>query len=272
MSWHIPEPMARAYVDGDVQGARAASIEAHVMTCESCRSLVGREVSTDRLDAIWSGVQDEVDTPRASWAERLLSMVGLSDSDARLVAAAPSLRLSWFTALAAVLTFAAWASQTGDRGLALFLIVAPIVPMIAVAGAYGPWIDPTYEVSVSSSYPTLRLLLLRSAAVVATSALLAGGASLFVPDARVAAAWVLPCLALVSVTLVLSRWLPLLWAVGVVAASYALPLVIALASDVDVRDVVVSRALQTTALVVAVAAVAFMVSDPQLRAAWRRKQ
>ena len=28
MTWHIPEPMALAYVSGEVQGARAASIEA----------------------------------------------------------------------------------------------------------------------------------------------------------------------------------------------------------------------------------------------------
>jgi len=272
MTWHIPEPMALAYVSGEVQGARAASIEAHVMTCATCRSLVGREVPTDRLDAIWADVEELVDSPRRSLAERLLTRVGLPESDARLVASAPSLHLSWLTAIAGVLAFAAWASQNGDRGLALFLIVAPIVPVVAVAGAYGRWIDPTYEVSVSSSYPTLRLLLLRSTAVVIAAGLLAVVASLLVPDARVAAAWILPCLALVAVTLVLSRWLPLLWSAGFVATCYVLPLLSGLYQDADVTGLVLSNAVQLTALVVAAAAITFMFTDPQMRAALRRNQ
>jgi hypothetical protein len=272
MTWHIPEPMALAYVSGDVHGARAASIEAHVMTCPTCRELVGREVPTDRLEAIWADVEELVDAPRPSWAERLLTVLGVPDTDARLMASAPSLHLSWLTAVAVVLAFAAWASQTGDRGLAVFLIVAPIVPVVAVAGAYGRWIDPTYEVSVSSSYPTLRLLLLRASAVVVASGVLAGFASLLVPDARVAAAWVLPCLALVTVTLALSRWLPLLWSAAFVAACYVLPLLSGLHQDANVLDLVISRGVQLTALLVAAAAVTFMLTDPQLRAALRRSQ
>jgi hypothetical protein len=42
MSWHVPEQLAVAYVGGDVQGARAASVEAHILTCDICRSLVRR--------------------------------------------------------------------------------------------------------------------------------------------------------------------------------------------------------------------------------------
>ena len=272
MTWHIPQPMALAYVSGEVQGARAASIEAHVLSCAACRSLVGGEVSTDRLEAIWADVEELVDAPRPTWAERLLTRIGVPDTDARLMASAPSLHLSWLTAVAAVLGFAAWASQNGDRGMALFLIVAPVVPVVAVAGAYGRWIDPTYEVSVSSSYPTLRLLLLRAAAVVVASGVLAAFASLLVPDARVAAAWVLPCLALVTVTLALSRWLPLLWSASFVAALYVMPLLGGLYQDADVLGLVISRAVQLTALFVAITAVVFMFTDPQLRAALRRNQ
>jgi hypothetical protein len=270
MSWHIPEPMARAYVDGDVQGARAASIEAHVMTCEVCRELVGREVATERLDAIWSEIEDGVDTPRPGFLERLLTRIGLDATDARLVAVAPSLHLAWFCSLALVLALAVWVSHAGERGTGLFLIVAPLVPVAAVAGAYGPWTDPTYEVSVSSPYPTLRLLLLRSVAVTASSGALAAVASLWAPDLRTAVAWVLPCLALVSVTLVVSRWLPLTWAAGLVAVLYGLPLMSALYSDVDVAAVVLSRSLQITALVVAAGSFVVIIRDPQTRFALRR--
>jgi hypothetical protein len=272
MSWHVSEPLALAYVAGDVHGARAASVEAHVMACGACRSLVAGGVSTDRVEAIWSEIEEQVDAPRATWAQRLLMGVGMPETDARLVAAAPSLHASWLSAIVVVLAFAVWAGQAGDRGAVVFLIVAPLVPVLAVAGAYGPRVDPTYEIGVSSPYPTLRLVLLRSAAVVLASGAVAALASLLVPDATVAAAWLLPSLALVSLTLVLARWLALPVAAGAVAVCYAVPLMAALFADAAVLDVVQSAALQWAALAVGVAALMFMAADPQLRAALRRNR
>jgi hypothetical protein len=270
MTWHIPETLARAYVDGDIRDARAASVEAHLMACTVCRSLVAEGVSTDRLGSIWSAVEEQVDAPRATSTERLLTRVGLPETDARLVAAAPTLRASWFAALVAVLAFAVWVGQAGGRGAVVFLIVAPLVPVLAVAGAYGPRVDPTYEMSASTPYPTIRLVLLRSAAVVLASDALALAASMLVPDAGVAAAWLLPSLALVGLTLAIARWLSLPVAAGTVSVVYALPLLAALLADADVLDIVRSAALQWTALAVGVAALLFLTSDPQLRAALRR--
>lgn len=272
MNWHVPERLAVAYSVGEVQGARAASIEAHVMSCETCRSLVGAAVSDVRLESIWTAVADEVDAPRRTWSERLLHRIGMTESDARLVAAAPALHLSWLTSLAAVLVFAVWASNTSDRGATLFLIVAPVVPVLAVMGAYGQRIDPTYEVSVASPYPTLRLVLLRSATVVAVSGALALAASTLVPQGQLAAAWLLPCLALVMLTLILTRWVPQPVAAGTVAAGYALPLLVALVDDREVSAVLTSAALQWTSVAVAVAALTVMTADPQLRTALRRNR
>ena len=270
MSWHVPEQLAIAYVDGAVHGARAASVEAHILTCSECRGLVNADVSDDRLLAIWSSVVDEVDAPRRRWSERVLSHLGVPDSDARLVAAAPTLQLSWVTALAAVLIFAVWASNASDRGVTLFLVLAPVAPVLAVAGAYGPRVDPTFEMSVSSPYPTLRLILLRSAAVVAVSGLLALTVSPFVPSARVSAAWLLPCLALVALTLVLARWIALPVAAFGVAAAYALPLFSALINGRDVSTALLSPALQWGAAAVAIVAAATLFADPRLRTALRR--
>ncbi|MEO8106257.1 MAG: zf-HC2 domain-containing protein [Actinomycetes bacterium] len=270
MSWHVPEQLVAAYVEGAVRGARAASIEAHVLSCQACRAMVGAEVSSDRLESIWSTVVDEVDAPRRTWPERLLGAIGLPDTDARLIAAAPSLRLSWLASVGVVLLFAAWASNTSDRGATLFLILAPVIPVLAVAGAYGPRIDPTYEMSAATPYPTLRLILLRSATVVAVSGLLALAASTFVPDGDIAAAWLLPCLALVSLTLVLTRWVPLPVAAAGVAAVYALPLLSALIDNRDISAALLSPALQWAAAVVAVAALSLLSTDPHLRTALRR--
>ena len=53
------------------------------------------------------------------------------------------------------------------------------MPVAGVAFAYGPDVDPSYEVGAAAPYSALRLLLLRTAAVLATSlplALAAGAA------------------------------------------------------------------------------------------------
>ena len=270
MSWHVPETLARAYVAGDINGARAASVEAHVMSCAMCRELVSSDASAERLNAIWSSVEDVVDSPRTTWVERLLMRLGVGEGDARLVAAAPSLRASWFLAMVAVLAFATWASQIGERGVVVFLIVAPIVPVLAVAGAYGPRIDPTYEVSVASPYPTLRLMLLRSGAVVVASGVLAGLAATVVPDARVAVAWLLPAVALLAMTLMLTRWLSLPVAGASVATCYAVPLIVAFVNHTAVLDTVLSQSMQFAAMAIAIVAFAVAWSDPHLRASLRR--
>ncbi len=270
MTWHVPEPLVAAYVDGAVQGARAASIEAHILACADCRARVNSAVSVDRLTSIWSSVLDDAENPRQSWAEWLLTRAGVPEADARLVAAAPSLHLSWLASLAAVLLFAAWASNTSDRGAALFLILAPVIPVLAVAGAYGPRIDPTYEVSVASPYPTLRLVLLRSASVVAASGALALAASALVPDGEIAAAWLLPSLALITLTLLLTRWLALPVAAFGVAAAYAVPLLAITLDHGGVSTALTSAALQWSAAAVVVVALALLTADPHMRAAMRR--
>ena len=272
MSWHVSEQLVTSYVTGELVGARAASVEAHVMTCAECRGAVNAEVAPERLTTIWSVVEDEVDTPRRTWAERVLTSFGMSASDARLVSVAPSLHASWLLSLAAVLSFAVWASNAKSGGATLFLILAPIVPVLAVGGSYGRGIDPSFEVSVASPYPTMRLVLLRSTAVVAVSGALAVVASLFVPGSGEAAAWLLPCLALLSITLVLARWFTLPFAAAGVAACYALPLIGALVNDRDVSQLLLSTSLQAAAVALAIGCFALLAHDPMLRLALRRNR
>ena len=272
MSWHVSDQLVASYVTGELQGARAASVEAHVMTCARCRGAVNAGVRPERLNGIWTAVQDQVDRPRRSWAERVLVSMGMSESDARLVSVAPSLHASWLLSLAAVLAFAVWASNSRSSGTTVFLILAPIVPVLAVGGSYGRWIDPTFEVSLASPYPTMRLVLLRSTAVVAVSGALALVASLFVPSGDDAAAWLLPCLALLLLTLVLARWFALPLAAAGVAACYAAPLLGALINDRNVSRLLLSAPLQWVALALAVGCLALLTHDPMLRSALRRNR
>lgn len=263
MTWHLDPAWVRDYADGALGGARAASLEAHVVTCAGCRDLMAAAAPTARLAAVWAGVEERVDAPRRTWAERLLLQLGVSEHDARLLAAAPSLQLSWLLALTVVLAFAATAASADDRGLRFFLAVAPLVPVLGVAGAYGRGIDPTYETTRATPYPSYRLLLLRVVAVLAVSLVVTGAFALLVTGGWPAAAWLLPSLAMVGVVLVLTRFVELPVAAAAVAGTYLLALASVVASRGEVVDLF-ARSGQLVSLAVVLLCLALVLSPSRL--------
>ena len=193
MTWHADASLLARYAAGQIDDARASSVEAHLVACAGCRAAVAGNVKVDRLDAIWGEVEAIVDTPRLGIVERLLRALGVKDHFARLLAATPSLQLSWLLGMSASLAFVVAAAGAGRRQPVLFLVVAPLLPVVGVAAAFGPGLDPTYEVAMAAPLGTFRLLLLRSAAVLATTTLLAGIASFALPVLDwTAGAWLLP--------------------------------------------------------------------------------
>jgi hypothetical protein len=98
-----------------------------------------------------------------------------------------------------------------------------------VAFAYGPDVDPSYEVGVAAPYPAARLLLLRTASVLATSLPLVLVAALLLPGMSwTAVTWLLPALAFTALVLAASTWtrptfaavsLGIAWACAVGAAA-----------------------------------------------------
>lgn len=209
-SWHADEVLMEAYANDATDEARAYSLEAHLVACELCRTRLAAAVPRQHLEALWESVVIALDAPRVGFVERALLRLGVSEHVARLLAATPSLRISWLGAIAVALAFAVAAAHTGPNGLLAFLVVAPLVPLAGVAAAYGPRMDPTYEIGLAAPIRTFRLLLIRTAAVVATSVLLAGLASLALPSLDwTAAAWLLPALGLTALSLALSTvWSP----------------------------------------------------------------
>lgn len=220
MTWHADPALLRRYAQGEVDDTRASSVETHLLACEVCRVELSAIVPVAPLDRIWLEVVDSFDAPGRGVVERFLVWVGIPDHVARLLAATPALRLSWLLAVAAALGFAVVASHAaggtgtseGDRILP-FLVVAPLIPLAGVATAYGPGVDPTYEIGLAAPMRSYRLLLIRALAVVTTSSVLAGAASLTLPGLDwSAAAWLLPSLALSVATLVWSTYWPPQWA------------------------------------------------------------
>jgi hypothetical protein len=211
MNWHADDAVMSAYLQGRLDPVGAASVEQHLWACSPCRAALAAAAPLPQaeLDGIWLGIRETIESPAPTLVERLAIRLGVPESDARLLAAAPSLRPSWLTGLVAASALALVAAWVGDpEAIALFLIVAPLAPLAGIAMAFGPHADPAHEVVAAAPYPALRLLLLRAAAVLLTSIpVVAVTAALLPLQEWVAVGWLLPALAFSLGALALSRWL-----------------------------------------------------------------
>ena len=212
-STHIDEQLLTSYSILSVTAAAAAGIEAHLMTCQACRAKLGAaalEADGDSYgrERMWDGIVERVDQPRLSITERLLRAVGVRAETARLLTTTPALRAAWLAAVVFVAAFAVAAAGMQDDDPWTLLVVAPLLPLAGVATAFGPRLDPTYEIGMAAPFSGLRLTLLRTVGVLATTVPALLVATVATPGAGWAAlGWLLPALALVSLTLALSSWI-----------------------------------------------------------------
>lgn len=238
--WHIDPGQLARYARAELDDVPAASIEGHLLACDGCRSRIAPAVPSERLDRAWGAVLEVIDAPRVGAVERLLVWVGIRDHVARLLAATPSLRLSWFLAEALTLGSAALAAHAasgrqGETGwLFLFLVLASLAPVAGVAVAFGPGVDPAYEIGIASPMRSDRLLLLRSAAVLVTSLVIGAIVALALPGMdRTITLWLLPALGLTAATLTAATWMRPVKAASAIGVGW---LVIAAAASAVTTD------------------------------------
>jgi hypothetical protein len=268
-SWHLDDDTLRRYVERTDSLAEGASAEQHLLSCEPCRARVTAAVTAavDVIDlaAVWDRTRDAVEVPRPSVFERLLRGAGLPAHEARLVAVASAFRGVWLVGVAAVLAFAALAAALGHaRGVWLFQSVAPVVPCLVVAAGYDPRMDPALEPELVTPYPALRLILLRTIAVLALAlpAVLLFG--LVVPGAT-AFAWLLPAVGFVAVVLAASTWVSPLRAAIAVSSAW-LAVIWLLAARSGSPDAVLQAPAQAGFLALAAASFSiFLLRRRQLR-------
>jgi hypothetical protein len=231
-AWHADGELLAAYHDQRLDAAGRWSVEAHLTSCAACRLRAGALVDPARLRRLRAALIEAVDLPRAGLAERLLGRLGVAGHTARLLAATPALRGSWLLAVTATLAFAVLAARVSpgqDANLG-FLCVAPLLPLAGIAVAYGPGIDPTYEIGLAAPLRSFRLLLLRAAAVLGTSTLLAAAASLALPQLGPGVAgWLLPSLGLTASSLALATTVAPLRAIGITAGGWILAVAVTVA-------------------------------------------
>lgn len=205
--WHPDAPSLQAYVDDGASLALTASVEAHVLSCRSCRAALAPAVPPARLAVIREGLEDRLDAADRPWEERVLGRLGVREVDARVVLAAPTMRRAWWLAVTLALTFAvlaAWRSPSSEDAV---LLLAPLLPVVATGAAYLPRLDPALPLTTATPYPAVRLLLLRSAAVSTASTVLGALATAALPiGLGQALVWLLPAAALTAGMLALSSW------------------------------------------------------------------
>lgn len=220
--WHADDDLLAAYVAGRTPPPLTASVEMHLLGCGHCRGALTPLVGPAPLRGVWDRVADELQVPPRTRTERVAARLGLSDRDALLVAAAPALRGSWLLALLLCLLFSVVAVSQGEARAGLtFLCIAPLLPVGAVAFAYGQEADSTWEVTLAAPYPPLRLLLLRAVSVVLVALPLAFVAAPVLPGPPWAAgAWLLPAFACAALTLALSTWMPVQYAAGAMSLGW----------------------------------------------------
>ncbi|MEV6842440.1 hypothetical protein [Actinoplanes sp. NPDC051411] len=222
-AWHLDPEAIRRYGREAVPPDLAASAEAHLMKCAVCRDVLASYVDDRRVEAIWHEVADRIDAPRRSRPERMLVRLGVGEATARLVAATPTLRGPWLLAVAGVLALAAGAAQVDERFLRMFLVVAPLGPLAGVAVAFAGGLDPTREIGLAAPISGLRLLLIRTAAVLAVTVPIVALAGLALPGSNwPAVAWLLPTAGLTGAALGLTGRLTPIVAVGVVGTAWVL--------------------------------------------------
>lgn len=220
-TWHLDHDLAGRYSTGRAGRVLAASIEQHLIGCRACRDFLTPYADVTRSDRVWAGVLEQVQAPPRRPVERLLRALGVDESMARLLAVTPTLRGSWITGVVLVLVIAELSASNSSAGIALFMALAPVLPMISVAAAFGGEMDPSREMAGAAPYPVLDLLLVRTIAVVSTTLVPAAALAVLLPGSTLLAmGWLLPSLALTGTVLAVTPRVPALPTAGILAIGW----------------------------------------------------
>ncbi len=228
-TWHADPALIARYVSDNLDDINASSLEAHILTCALCRETLTAMAPTAPLEGIWQAIETVLNAPQPGFVEQVLLRLGIHEHVARLLAATPSLRLSWFAAEAFALASAAFAAQNtagtyaGGTALFLFLVLAALAPVAGVAAAFGPGVDPSYEIGIASPMRTDRLLFIRATAVLVASIAIGSFAAIALPGLdRTMTLWLLPALGLTLATLAVATWLHPIVAASVVGVVWVM--------------------------------------------------
>jgi hypothetical protein len=200
--WHVDGDDLAAYAEGRTGAVMLASIEAHLIACERCRSALSHQVHADDThdEHVWAGIAERVDRGNRlfSWSSRLL-MVSLSSPPLALVTALLAGMLIVFVCVARV--------SEARHATAVLVSVGPLVPLVGARIAFGRHVDPAGTMAASAPLAAGRVASAR-ALVATVIACLAGivVSPLTTLDARDSIVWLLPALALSAISVAIATY------------------------------------------------------------------
>ena len=249
--WHLSTPVWQRYAAGELDAVAEASVETHLTSCEVCQSSASETIPSAEVATLWQGVATAIARPRPTRLGRLATRLGLPDDDAVVVRASTALYLPWVISVSAALVCAALAAVLPEpHGTSSFVVIAPLIPVLAVAAAYDTT-DPLRELVGPTPLSKLRIALLRASVALAAAVPVTLGVGLLVPGlGGLAFAWLLPSLALTLASLLLLTRLTAPIATATVAGGWVVG-VLAITGD-QAPVALGSTAAQSTFLGVAV--------------------
>ncbi|MET8982014.1 zf-HC2 domain-containing protein [Streptomyces sp. NPDC004539] len=239
------------------------AVEIHLDLCPDCRDRLSPFVAAEpELSSLWQRVDHAVDEPDRSLLERCALRVGVPEDAARLCAAMPALRRSWWcgSVLLVVLAVAAarWSGSTSAP--LLFFALVPALSAAAVASVTGRRFDPAYVWLTVSPLGGLRVVLLRAAAVHILSLVLASAGAVALPlPFPYTLGWLVPSLMLTALCLALSSRMDALPAVSLTLTAWALCLVATYDATLPAATLTLLPAAQLAMAGTAVVAIAALV-------------
>jgi hypothetical protein len=274
----LPASAVVSYADGGLAGADAWSVEAHLPGCLVCRRVLAGCSDASQLSQNRAILLTRVGLAEPGPLGRELRRWGVPEHVRVLLAATPSLRRSWLAGVLLVLALAVSASQLaatrymsgagapglagpdGWRVLIPFLVIVPLVPVAAVACTFSPALDRASVLVTVAPVSKVWLLCVRSLAIVAATLVPAALAALALPGPGwLAAALLLPALAVCAVALALATVLRPDWA-AIAAGAGWITLVTGLGVLAPRPALIVGLGGQLTALAVLMAAVALFAT------------
>jgi hypothetical protein len=202
--------------------------------------VLAAEIDEHRLDRNRAMLLVRLALPPTAPVERAVTWCGVPPHVLRLLSVTPSLRRSWLAGVALVLGVAVGATRVvaitpaasgSPVRLLPFLLVAPLLPLAGIAGAFDSRLDPTAALATAAPVSGIWLFCLRSVAVIAAALIPTALAAFLVPGSN----WlpllvVLPALAVSLAALALATLIgPLRAAIGAGAGWVALVAAVGLA-------------------------------------------
>jgi hypothetical protein len=253
---HAGEALLAGYAGGTVDRVAAWSVEAHLTECARCRAALSAHADEERLARNRSVLLARAALGDGGRLARMLSRCGVPDHLLRLLAATPSLRMSWLLSVIGVLAVVTgeaaavrfgWVPGRGNAPvggypdpevLTPFLVVAPLLVLAGVAAAFLPMFDPAHRLAVAAPFSGFTLLLVRAVCALAAALVPVIGAAFVVPGPGwLPVALLLPSLALCAFALAAATVMDPRAAAVTASALWVLPVLLLAMSRVPLARV-----------------------------------